>query len=1025
MDQDKASRPSHRRELTKISNKKCKKTKIKTNFSPKLYKMALSRGFFSSQILIIFITILISKIPQISSISLFPTNNSTLIFNSLSDYTTTPESNSKVVNLESNGLYVAGQKRVSQVYVSPLGAIGLYAPLEANNMAGLKASSQTENLIIAGLYKPAANSDTSQTFSVSYRYIHDSETQQLLDFESSVIGIAANTFFEAHLFTFKHSSDHEFQIILASNAAEDKSYFLININFCQSCANIPAENLVTGIYSYGVTGSDMSECLNRLDSLDQDVQYLDVSDNFECTSTFSAICDDSGSNSKVSGTPAGSIYTGFFRSSDTTQTNLLHSNYEVQHKCDIENRYGDASATDGLETLSCNYDANTYTSAWDSENTVCSIVFCENPVAPTNAIISGTLPVYNTVGAVATYQCPQYTEFFDANQPNRATAPTTVEITCETDSNGALTYSSTTEVCNQLQCVPPATPNLAEVLQSPVAGEHTFGKAIIYRCPNNFKFEQNGVASTQQQLTTICIEDSNGDLNYRTLETTGCLADTSGVIQLPTKDIVSNIEAAFTIDIACNPNEASGLTTTFSNNFAPLILALQDNANSNFQDYSVDSVVCDETTSKYTVTVKFNDVRDASETVGYNEKSDLANAYLNSFTSYIKEQDLETKLAVASGGTRTVFNVESVKVSDSSDPTAPTTEISAAVIQAKAEFQNVFTAAIPDVDPATGETSMSFTNAMETMSNTIKAQFTNIAAQQLTGDEGSVEEKQAELDVANNMMETMTNVFDDWTKLTPELNSTTTAMDHAKEVANVVVALLAKNQVSAAEASQDPSSQALTARSDVANNFLQSMNDMMSYLVQSADDGLDSGNDFSPSNAVAGASALIDMKINVLTTITTQNEQFGATPARKKRALPNNAFLNAGDQLIYDAIQLSNRNNNGTGPVARTTDVILAVNIPENAINNAKNAGLCGTEPFYKQRVNSSTTAQQTNYLNVDRTGTSTRGLIGRRKRDTTAITGNVEARVTVQNLYTDQCYFTIPTDETQVLEAPCIFGFL
>ena len=38
MDQDKASRPSHRRELTKISNKKCKKTKIKTKRSKRIQR---------------------------------------------------------------------------------------------------------------------------------------------------------------------------------------------------------------------------------------------------------------------------------------------------------------------------------------------------------------------------------------------------------------------------------------------------------------------------------------------------------------------------------------------------------------------------------------------------------------------------------------------------------------------------------------------------------------------------------------------------------------------------------------------------------------------------------------------------------------------------------------------------------------------------------------------------------------------------------------------------------------------------
>ena len=926
--------------------------------------------------------LLLVNLKLVLSANLFDTSGATSIFSTAAEFT---NKNGKEVTLDSQ-LYIAGSKLIPSVFVSPYGGLGLFGDISANNLNDIKNSDQiTENVILAGIIKPDPVTSTS-SYSVTYKYWNsDSNDGQNVhrNLENSVIGIPSGTLYESHIFTFDHP-EHKFQVIIAQSQDGSKVYYFVNINICDSCGGIVAESIFTGIYSYAkfsnptTNAATFSECQRKLSSTSFEVQFMDISTSLRCDSDavgkFSTFCDDS---LKISGD--GDLYQGFYSTAPSGNGDglLSHGTFYLEHKCDIDNRYGESSSlSDGQEYVNCVYTADTYNFDWVADTTTCDIIFCAEPTSPSAAIIVSS-PTYFSENSEIIYQCPAQYEF--ANGSTRNSNPVNVTVTCSSNNTGDLAFTTTNEVCQPLQCAVPAVPNGATVISSPES--NTFGKMITYRCPNGQAFAP---ALEQSQLSTVCIEN-NGILEYQTLTTTGC--QNTGQAVIPTKDLTSAIDASFIIDISCDPSQSSGLSALFSNAFAGLILNLQNDASSNFQDYNVDSVVCDEVTSQYLTTVKFNEVRDASVAVGYNEKSDLANTYLAKFTEYVSGNNFTDNLANSLGGQRANFEVVSVSITDSSDPDAPPLEISGAIIKAKSELQNAIKEAAPTIDPTTGETSSSFTDAISKTKDAIRQQISAISSGSLTGDaEASVLEKQAELDLANNMMETMSSVFGDWTSTTPELNATTAAMEQATQVADLIIGVVSKNTVSAAAslAAGGSADAALTIRPEVANSFLQSMNDMMSFMVQSADD---LSGTFSPLGD-SGNSDTLDIKINVIDSnnIASLSSAFGSANNnnRKKRTTTDQS------------------------DTAVAYDISLKVDVPDNAINAAKNNGKCGDEIFSSQRQTG--TVEQTNYLN------------SRKRRDSVNTDGKAaHSRVTVQNLYTDQCYFTIPVDSQLALEGPCI----
>ena len=131
----------------------------------------------------------------------------------------------------------------------------------------------------------------------------------------------------------------------------------------------------------------------------------------------------------------------------------------------------------------------------------------------------------------------------------------------------------------------------------------------------------------------------------------------------------------------------------------------------------------------------------------------------------------------------------------------------------KIELQNVLTELQPEIDE-TGETSSSFTNAISSLDTVIDDQVAKLESENAS--------PEAMVDIANNFMESMSTLFTSWTTTTEELNSTTVALQKAAEITESIVGILAGNPT-------DDGEEYTNVKGDVGSNFLQSINDMISY----------------------------------------------------------------------------------------------------------------------------------------------------------------------------------------------------
>ena len=987
------------------------------------------RGYKRKSFLFLYTSIIlffISNLPsKILSAPLFDTSGATTVFSSLSDYTSQRSKSYSLKEASTNNLNsisIGGDKQVDKLYINPLGAISVFKPTIEGSLSGFLSSNVSENLIIGGLLKDASsNTIPTNTFLVTAK--KESNPNNLLSIEDAIFpAIEPQTLYLAYIFTFILDSTTKFQITIALNTDQSKTFIILNLNTISSGVFSDA---FTGIVSYLTafdTNNETKEmvCEHKFSSSNTDIKVIDASEYIDCVSRF-----DTSSFCPVKANSAFNIYSGVYKTTSVPDlTSSLYGNFIYHHTCDRSNNY---ALNDGslIDEIHCIYDSDQYTSGWQQASAQCQQILCSTPVAPANAIVDTVatntdLSVYNTISHKIVYVCPDNSVW---SGPDTTSQQVAVEIECRTATNtNPMAYNTTSSQCAVQQCQVPIVPLNAVVVTSPNENEHFYGRSINYKCPDSYRFAPD---MDQNRLSTVCVSDGNGGLAYQLLATSGCelLQTSEGIVEEdPTQDIETNIAATFTINTPCSQTDETGLMTTFSNNFAGLVQPLQSDASSNFQDYKVDAVSCDEN-SLYEVTVTFIEIRDANEDIDYNEKADLANTYLSAFKDYVATNNLEEELATQTGGTKSQFTVIEVSVQGSND-SGPATVISGAVIEVKDNLQNVVAISAPVVDQSTGQTVITFTEAISQTATVIEEQFNAIVDATLSnqGSEASVEEKKAELDIVNNIMETITNVFDDWTSTTKELNSTREALTEATNVATIVVALTAKNVDSTSI------SDGVNLKADVANNFLQSLNDMCSFLVQS-DPGMTST--FRPFGDEE-TSDIIDIKINIIDSEgEVVEDSFGNNSNRKKRSVLNQEdryFRNVFEQVLSTEIQQKNGNLQENTSIG-TIDSKLIISIPPETLSKIEADGKCGDEPFYKQRDNN--TVPQTNYLKASSSSNnlssrlaslrSILGSIGRNKRDTTQLTGSapVADRVTASHVYTNRCYFTIPKDPLTILEGP------
>ena len=998
-----------------------------------------TKKFVSSLIYYLTLTL---KFNRIKSDLLFQTNNAQTIFNSPNDHNT---AQSQLYNLNSP-LFIAGQRQVSQIHISALGAISIYAPIGSDNLDNITdgSNSASENIIIAG--KLLKTPSIPNNFQVSALYITDSAS--LSDVEISHSSLLNVELWEAYIFTWIIDNT-VFQIVLAATNSQDKVYVVLNVND-QSNIYEQAEPF-SGIYVYNrltsvqaatfTTGQTSQTCkFSFIDNFK--VQVTDISNGISCFSAFDTLCP--GQPFGPSGRLEGLYITG------TGNALTTLGNFGYRHTC-FNGQKMDDNFPSGEELVYCDYDPDAYTAGWESLDSFCEVMTCSVPVIPENAIV------------------------LENND------------------------------------------------------EHTLGKQIVYECQNDLVF----IPSNQPRFTTTCNNDPNDEsgntLVYDALETCETRQTKGDETLAPGQTAATPVEtttvetlviAEFDVDIPCNPNEADTKIDQFKASFAGLILPLQQKEGSNYEEFSVTDITCDDS-SNYQVQVRFNDVRPASDVVSYDDMALIANEYLSAFRDYVVEQDLSTQLARDVGGTKSVFEVKSVSVGDGNNPPTIIPEL---VIKAKNNLQEIVSATAP-VFNDDGTTKTSFTMAMEATALVIQNTFNELADKQLTeGDstELSTAEVQAEIDLTNNFMETMTNVFDEWTRSTPELNNTKNALVAATQISNNIITLIEKSAATTTQIGiNDPASlvnsdgeattEDLIVKSDVANSYLQSMEDLMSYMVEQTDftQVLDGGNSLdiqTESSALSGDNRM-ELSIQVHDRPEVVTAEFGAVQTdvtnRKRRSLKfqesfTNIFRNPRDSLLnprdirnslrvftkedwstptelLSATDFLNRNGKNviqvsSGGALNTTqyatdDVLNTIDTSENRVNieipelvmrNAIEAGKCGgpnaSEPFYTQRIDeNSNTIPVTNYLNVNREVTDgivvdgqaydslnearsdrnsrlyyLKNQINRHIRDTSELAGNYKEVVSTQYLFTDKCWFTIPQNQENeqnnlISEAPCM----
>ena len=553
--------------------------------------------------------------------------------------------------------------------------------------------------------------------------------------------------------------------------------------------------------------------------------------------------------------------------------------------------------------------------------------------------------------------------------------------------------------CNVLTCTPRTTPGNAVAT---TIGNNLFGDTITYRCPTDFEFTSTTVADFNQfQLTIACIQTTAGALEYQEISPSDvqCTAIPPGAAA--TTAISTAVETKFSVNVACNNNDPNA--DTFKKAFAGLILDLQQN-NKNYQDFQVGTVECSTTNSNYVVTVNFVNVQPADTPADYGLKADLANEYLASFKSYVKSNDLGTNLAKDLGGTASTFSVLSVSVEDPTNPTAEPVKMEGAVIAAKSELQDALSESIPQIK-ANGETTTTFQESFTKLQDTIGAQISTVAA-------ATNVKPEARVDIANNAMESMASLFGTWSSTTPELNATTGSIQTAVNMASSIIGILVQSAGSA-----KPNSNSYTAvRPDTANSFLQSLEDMLSYSFQSAAN-LGATQDFtSPDNAVS-----IKMEILDRNNLQRKSSNFGG----------NSKTRTAGHMFRF---------KRQTADGTYTQDEVGFELEPET-YQKAIDDGLCGGQLFSEQRQGSDT-VQSTSYLtgsarlvDLDSLMELRSQLLNhselqkrawdanpRQKRDSVNTDNQPDFnRVSQQFTYTENCWFTVPTDNKTIPENACI----
>lgn len=1009
----------------------------------------------SSILYLITLLITLSRTPFINAAQLLDTSSATTEQNTISFYTNKQSFTYNFVD----PFQINSDKQINSIQVSALGGISFFGAINDGDISNIPSdnTSPIENVIIAGaLHNPKS---IITQFSIKSQVATDATTLDAiadLTVSSNVnsqfpesVQITSGDLYRAYIFTFEYiettntnvfSQNTKFQIILAEDASNTKAVVILNIQEIgfdfQSDPSIFSGTFAYTRLTNSFVGStfDIKRCQSNFDkSITSNIQILDVINGMPCYNLFESYCP-----TLASGTE---IYTGIYQLTQTPETVAFsHMDFVYRLTCDETNNYGLVSDSTSLEIpyedLLCMYNPDQYTYTWSADSSTCDIIYCNLPTAPGSSLLDASSDTTRNEGSTLSYVCPTRTAW------SVSAVNSTLSTVCTKTGNNYAYSPVITDLCVEDVCSNiPTIPSGATIVSEP-AGLHTYGSSITYKCQDNFKFAPNMV---QNRLTIVCTVDSNQNLAYTTLSTTGCEQDVTSVQVAPQKDLLTNIKAKFNLDVLCDPNNSDGLITAFSNNFAALIFDMQTDPNSNLQDFQVENVVCN-TDSQYEIAVTFNNVTDAGNTVSYNEKSDLANTYLKYFVDYIEDpvRNIPNLLAADLGATSNVFKVTEVSVTDPSDPNAETVTLNQAVMETKAELQSVVEETLPAVD-ASGNTAITFTDAIQKTTAVITQQFNEIVDQSLSnGGENSVAEKQAELDIANNMMETLSGVFDNWSSTTKELNATRDAFTAATDAAGIIVALVSKNTVSNVDAlvGGENANQEVSVRPDVANNFLQSLKDMASFLVQS-DPGMTES--FSPFANTAQAS-LIDMKINILPEVANVKEKFGASKSngngngnsgngngnngngngnnRKKRSntddlvqsyLLNRRSTKSAFSKVFNR-ELTGDTSEVT-PSAGTQNADVEIDVPESTLKKIQDQGLCGSEPFYKQRDNQK--VKQTNYLNVDKSASQ---ASTRKRRDSTVIDGvEVADRLTTQYIFTSRCYFTIPTDNQVYLEGPCI----
>lgn len=601
--------------------------------------------------------------------------------------------------------------------------------------------------------------------------------------------------------------------------------------------------------------------------------------------------------------------------------------------------------------------------------------------------------------------------------------------------------------CVNLVCTPPATPaNTILIFDNP---EHTIGQQMVYQCATGFFFEN----SNQPTFTITCFTDpTNPDaLVYDPIDS--CIEDdlggfsdgSSAAATQPTVNVETQISALFDINIPCDPNDKTDNINNFKAAFAGVILPLQKNPNSNYKGYSVDDLTCDADRSQYTTKVSYLDVRPENEVISYDDYAVIANQYLAAFRDHILANNLPNKLAADVGGTQSNFDVLEVNVKNKNDPNAPGVTLSGQVLASKNVLQEAVIAGQPKFKN-NFETETTFEEAMAVITNEIQKTFEDIIPKTLSNNEDTAREIESEIDITNDLIETMTNTIDDWTRATPELNATTNSLIFAAQITNNAIAMIEKSAahlVQVADAGQMPSGQVdATIKKDVGNSHLQALDDLMSYLIEREDisKDVDDNNQLviqtekSLSN-ISRMQMVINLHKNGAETTT---QTFGGeTPRARRVGRDISKQLRVGahmsDLAITDLkknIEISYRNlqphvkesedpnmiGSRVQEVASTQ--ILSINedavtsflnridtanntveihIPKIVLEDADARGVCGgntQRPFYSQRHGDDSNTVVTNYLNVNRTLADGLFADGAAVKNTGGIVTNRNARM-------------------------------